>query len=213
MNRKKQFLQMLALTIIVFLLVGCSGVQNAPTATPTPVPPTVKPTATPTSIPPTATHTSIPPTATPTPIPPTAEPTATPPTTGIITGIVLTEDGKPLGNIYEEETMIVALACTSSDPDIECLDDFWDMGREVIIASICEIDDKAESCILHLGKSAAHVEADGTYTLADIPPGKYDVVFIFVNPIQITKVIVRDVDTVQGGEITKVDIKTDLERK
>ncbi len=128
--------------------------------------------------------------------------------------MVLDYDGKPLGNIYEEETMIVALGCTSSDPDIECLhDDFWDMEWEVLIDSICEVDDKAESCILHLGKSAAHVEADGTYTLADIPPGKYDVVFIFVNPVQITKSIARNVDPVQGGEITKFDIKTDLERK
>ena len=135
-------------------------------------------------------------------------------TAGSITGMVLDYDGKPLGNIYEEETMIVALGCTSSDPDIECLhDDFWDMEWEVLIDSICEADDTAENCLLHLGQGATYVETDGSYTLADIPPGKYGVVFMFNNPEIHTVRLELDVDPVQVGGISDGDIKTDLERK
>ena len=86
MSPQKLPQQMIGMTLVLLLLIGC----GAPAATPvppttTPVPPTVTPTpkpptATPTPVPPTATPTPKPPTATPTPVPPTATPTPKPPT-------------------------------------------------------------------------------------------------------------------------------------
>jgi hypothetical protein len=63
MNGKRLLRQMLGLTLVVLLLVGCGGAPAEPTATLTPVPPT----ATLTPVPPTATLTPVLPTATPTP--------------------------------------------------------------------------------------------------------------------------------------------------
>jgi len=57
MSNKKQLQQIFGLTLVVLLLIGCSGAPIGPTATPTPVPPT----ATPTPMPPTPTITPAPP--------------------------------------------------------------------------------------------------------------------------------------------------------
>jgi hypothetical protein len=136
-----------------------------------------------------------------------------PPTTGTITGMVLDQNMKPLENIYDDETLIVALFCISNASDVECLhEDFWDMEMNNVIDSICEADDEADDCLLHFGQGAAAVEADGSYTLSDVPPGQYGVVFIFSNPNQRSISIRRDVKPVQVGEISEFDIKTDFVR-
>lgn len=140
---------------------------------------------------------------------------ATPiPTTGIITGLVLDDDGNPLGNIIENETLIVALFCLSDDSDIECLrEDFWDMDMGLLIANICEADDTASSCLLHLGQSATTVEADGSYTIADVPPGEYGLVFILKSGGLTQISLKRDVGLVQVGEVTEYNIVTKLHRR
>jgi hypothetical protein len=128
--------------------------------------------------------------------------------------VVLDAGGKPLGNIYDQETLIVALFCPSDDTDIECLhEDFWDMDTDVLFDSICGAEDTAENCILHLGQGATSVEADGSYTLTDIPPGQYGLVFMFSGPGLMSFSIWRDVNPVQAGESSEYDIKTDLRRK
>ena len=96
MSCQKLLQQMVGMTLVMLLLVGCGApaatpVSEAPAATATPVPPTatptpVPPTPTPTPVPPTATPTPVPPTATPTPVPPTATPTPVP-TPAVIAGI------------------------------------------------------------------------------------------------------------------------------
>ena len=132
---------------------------------------------------------------------------------GTITGMVLQEDGTPLENIYDQETLIVALFCLNGESDIECLhEDFWDMDMEVLFDSICEADDTADDCILHLGQGAASVEADGSYTITDIPPGQYGLVFLFKGPVMTQASSKRDVEPVQAGEITEYDITTTLHR-
>jgi len=137
-----------------------------------------------------------------------------PPTTGTITGMVLDHSMKPLENIYDDETLIVALFCPSNASDIECLhEDFWDMESDKVIDSICEADDAADDCLLHFGQGAAAVAADGSYTLTDVPPGQYGVVFMFSNPNQTTISLSLDVKPVQVGEISEFDIKTDFVRK
>ena len=137
-----------------------------------------------------------------------------PPTTGTITGMVLDDNEKPLVNIYDQETLMVALFCPSDDSDIECLrENFWDMDTDVLLDSICGAEDTAENCVLHLGQGAASVEAGGSYTLTDIPPGQYGLVFMFSGPGQMTVSLRRDVDPVQAGETSEYDIKTDLQRR
>ena len=107
MSYQKLLQQMIGVTLVMLLLVGCGAPTATPivivvTATPQPtampVPPTatpVPPTATPipptaTPVPPTATATPqptptpVPPTATPTSVPPTATPTPIPPTSTLM---------------------------------------------------------------------------------------------------------------------------------
>jgi hypothetical protein len=128
--------------------------------------------------------------------------------------MVLDDGGKPLENIYDQETLIVALFCSNDDLDIECLrEDFWDMDTDVLFDSICEANDTASNCLLHLGQGAAYVEADGSYTMADVPPGRYGLVFMFSGPGLMQTSIKRDVASVQAGEITEYDIATELHRK
>jgi hypothetical protein len=202
MSRQEVLQLGIAVTLILLFLVGCGGTAPTPVAES-----------------PAATSTPEPPTSTPTPEPPTptAVPTATPtptPTTGIITGMVLDNDGEPLVNIYDQEILIVALVCPSDDSDIECLhESFWDMDTDVLFDSICEADDTSSNCLLHLGQGAASVEADGSYTIADVPPGQYGLVFMFSGPGLMQTSIKRDVASVQVGEITEYDIATELHRK
>ena len=140
-------------------------------------------------------------------------PTPTP-TTGTITGMVFDDGGKPLKNIHEDETLVVALFCPNDDLDIECLHEgFWDMDMDILFDSVCEADDTASSCLLHLGQSAASVESDGSYTISDVPPGQYGLVFLFTGPGLMQTSIERDVPSVQAGEITEYDISTRLHRK
>ena len=134
--------------------------------------------------------------------------------TGVITGMILDDNGNPLANIYDQETLIVALFCPSEDTDSECLhEDFWDMDMNVLFDSICSAEDTADDCILHLGQGATSVEADGSYTLKNIPPGQYDLVFMFRGP-GFTQMLKQSVNNpVQAGEIIEYDIKTELQRK
>jgi hypothetical protein len=79
--------QIIGVTLVMLLLVGCGApaatpVSEAPAATSTPVSSAATstpepPTATPTPLPPTATSTPVPPTPTPTPVPPTPTPKKT----------------------------------------------------------------------------------------------------------------------------------------
>jgi len=140
------------------------------------------------------------PTAALTPVPPTAAPTPIP-TTGSINGMVLGDDRKPLFDANDPEIMIVALFCTSDDSGIECLDyDFWDMDQDVLFNSICEADDTSSNCLLHFGQGATTVEADGSYTIADLPPGRYNIVFFWP---ALTLLMAEYDLSVQAGEITE----------
>jgi len=194
MTGRELLQQVFGLTLIVLLLTGCGGAPAEPTATP---------------VPPTATSTPVPLTPTPTPVPPTPTPI---PARGIITGMVFDNDGKPLTNIYDQETLIVALICLSDDSDIECLHE-GSLGKVAAMFDfICEADDAASNCLLHLGQGAVSVEADGSYTIADVPPGKYGLVFLFKNPEFLHRSYEWDVGLVQTGEIIKYDIQTGLYR-
>ncbi len=145
---------------------------------------------------------------------PTPIPTSTP-TTGIITGMVLDKGGKPLANVYDQETLIVALVCLSDDSDIDCLHEGpWVTHMTGLFDSICEADDAASSCLLYLGQGAATVEADGSYTIADVPSGEYRLVFLFRNLGRMqASYNRRDVVLVQAGEITQYDIATGVNRE
>lgn len=147
--------------------------------------------------------------ALPTPVPPTAEPVASP-TTGGITGMVLGDDGKPLLGADDSEIMIVALVCTNDDSNIECLDmGFWDMDQDVLLDSICEADDTSSSCLLHFGQGATYVEVDGSYTIANLPPGQYNIVFFFP---ALTLLMAEYDLSVQAGEVTRHDFIMEFHR-
>ncbi len=134
--------------------------------------------------------------------------------TGAIAGMVLDDNGEPLANIYDQETMIVALFCLDDDSDAECLhEDFWDMDMNVLFDSICEAGDAESNCLLYLGQGATFVESDGSYTIADVPPGQYGLVFLFRNPSITQALSKRDVEPVQAGGITEYDIATELHRR
>jgi hypothetical protein len=199
MNSRRLFQQVIGLTLIVFILAGCGGTSVEPTAT---------------LVPPTATHTPVPPTPTPTPTTVPLTPTPSPtPTMGMITGKVLDKEGKPLTNIYDEETLIVALVCLSDDSDIECLHRGpWETHMSALFDSICDADDTASNCLLHMGMGAVSVAPDGSYTIADLPPGKYGFVFLFRNPGLIQASYRFDIELIQPGEIIQYDIETGVYR-
>lgn len=182
--------QALGLMLTVLLLTGCGGATIEPTVTLTPIPPTATP---------------IPPTAT--PIPPTATPI---PTTGSIAGMVLGDDRKPLLDANDPDIMIVALFCSSDDSDIECLDQgFWEMDQDALLNSICEADDTSSNCLLHFGRGATFVEADGSYIIADLSPGQYNIVFFF----PAFTLLAAEYDlSVQAGEITEHDFIMEFHR-
>ncbi|MFZ2096528.1 MAG: hypothetical protein WAV05_07800 [Anaerolineales bacterium] len=127
-------------------------------------------------------------------------------TSGAITGRVLGDDMKPLLDSYNQEIPIVALYCDYSE--IECLDaSLWDMDIDVLINSICEPNDEDPACLLHFGQGAAAVEADGSYTIADVPPGEYGVVLLF--PAASLRKAEYD-KSVQAGKVTGVDFVLDF---
>lgn len=135
-------------------------------------------------------------------------------TTGTITGKVLDDNGKPLGNLHENEVLVVALYCLDENSTTECLhEDFWDIKLDVLLDSICEINDSRDNCLIHLGKSAASVETNGSYTITNVPPGEYGLVLIYKGDGLMGTTLERDVDPVQAGNVIKRDIETKLIRK
>lgn len=106
--------------------------------------------------------------------------------------------------------MVVAILCSNDDSAIECLQEetLEDMGPRVL-DSICEADDTASDCLLHLGQGVTSVEADGSYTIADVPPGQYRLVLILGGSGRMQTLVRHDVASVQAGEITEYDIETD----
>jgi hypothetical protein len=133
---------------------------------------------------------------------------------GIITGVVLDKDGNPLVNIYDQETLIVALVCLSDDSDIECLHRGpWETHLTALFGSICEADDTASNCLLHLGLGAVSVATDGSYTIADVPPGKYRLVFLFRNNGSLrASYNTAGPELTRAGEIIQYDIETAVNR-
>jgi len=152
------------------------------------------------------------------PQPTTVTPTPIP-TTGSITGMVLGDDGKPLLNINDQEILIVALFCPSDDSAIECFHEInQGMDFDALYGSICEADVTASNCLLHFGQGAAVVEADGSYTIAGVPPGQHGLVFLYHFPdlggYSIRGYsIERHVESVQAGKTTEYDIVVDFHRK
>ena len=127
--------------------------------------------------------------------------------------MVFDDAGKPLTNIYDQETLIVALICLSDDSDIECLHEgSWGTVAD-LFDFICEADDAASNCLLHLGQGAVSVEADGSYTIADVPSGKYGLIFLYRNPGLIKASYNTKPVQVQAGEIIKYDIATGVYRE
>lgn len=176
-SSRRRMQRAMGLLLTLVLLTGCSGATPNPTAT--------------------ATHTPIPPTATPTP------------STGAITGLVLDEDGEPMENTYldDDETLFfVALLCSNDNIDMDCLhQEDLDLGM-AMLDKICDAGDTADTCLLHWGQGAVPVEGDGSYTIADVPPGRYGVVLILSTPGHMQVLIERDIASVQAGEIAEYDI-------
>ena len=124
--------------------------------------------------------------------------------TGAFTGRILGDDGKPIIN----ENIIVALICSSDDSDFECLDgDLWDMDQGVMINSICDADDTSSNCLLHFGQGATTVEADGSYTIANVPPGQHGLLCFWSDFLLRSTALNL---SVQADEITKHDFKFDI---
>jgi hypothetical protein len=135
-------------------------------------------------------------------------------TTGTISGMVLDDNGKPLRNIHEDEVLVVTLLCFVDNSNVECLhEDFWDIKLDVLLDSICEEDNTVDDCLIHLGQNASSVDANGNYTITDVPPGEYGLVLIYKGDNFMGTSLERDLDPVQAGRVTKYDIETDLFRK
>ena len=151
------------------------------------------------------------------------EPTATTPTTmttaGSIAGMVRGDDGKPLLKINDQEVMIVALFCPNDDSAVECFHEVSpEIDFDVLYGSICEDGVTASTCLLHFGQGAVPVEADGSYTVNNVPPGPYGLIFLYHFPelggYSVRGYSVeRHVEPVQAGEITEYDIVVDFHRE
>jgi hypothetical protein len=153
MSNQKLLQQMIGVTVVMLLLVGCGAPAATlvpPASTPTPVPPTpmpVPPTLTPTPlpptptpVPPTATLTPIPPTDTPTPVPPTYTPTPAP----HIAGSLINKDtGEPLAGAR-------VVLCPKGSEETAC----------VIDAELTSVTD-----------------SDGQFNITGVRPGEYVVLY------------------------------------
>jgi hypothetical protein len=142
--------------------------------------------------------------------PPTTDPSTPIPTPkpGTITGKVLSADGTPLIKNIEEEFGLMVLFCPHNDKDVECLhEDDKDMDISVLISSICEIGDLSKDCLLHLGQSVALIKDDGSYTLSNVTPGKYELILIIPSGITLSIHFIN-VEPVQAGEITVYNFQT-----
>jgi hypothetical protein len=156
MNYQKLLQQMIGVTLVMLLLVGCGTPATIPTpvvivvtATPQPTLTPAPPTATP--VPPTATPTPLPPTATPTPVPPTPTPTPSIPA-GTIRGVLINAvTGEPLSGYLE---LMLAWEA-EQDPS----------GGEITNIKAPFIDGKVYQPIV--------VDEKGAFTLSNIPPDKY----------------------------------------
>jgi len=84
---------------------------------------------------------------------------------------------------------------------------------DALFNAVGEADDTASGCLLHLGRGAASVQADGSYTIANVPPGQYGLVFMFRGLGLSQTLLMRDVAAVQAGESAEYDIATELHRK
>lgn len=137
---------------------------------------------------------------------PAEPPTSTPlPQTGTITGMIIDANGKPLVDVGD--TGYVVLYCPNDDRDVECLhEDYADMDPSVLLDSICEITDRADSCLVHLMTSAAKIGWDGKYTIPVVRPGQYDLILIIVSSGVMLKVHLLNVDSIEAGKITRYDL-------
>ncbi len=111
--------------------------------------------------------------------------------------------------------MVVVLVCNSDDSDIECLHKgSWLTNLTSLFDSICEAGIGDSNCLIHIGQGATFVEADGSYTFADIPSGEYGLVFLFKAPPGGSR---ATYDThpliLQAGGIIKYDIETNVFRE
>jgi len=130
-------------------------------------------------------------------------------TTGSIRGIVLDKNGNPLGNIHDDETMIITLLCQEKTQGVDCLTEaFWDLDPLDLIEAICEPENNDADCILHIGKGASYIETDGSFQIDNIPPGNYGLIFIFKDPGMISVMAMRDVDEVEAGFTVNYDVHT-----
>jgi len=132
---------------------------------------------------------------------------------GTISGTVMGDYGEPLGNIFEEELMVVALLCDDSVTDIDCLHSAdTSLDAQDLIAGICAAEDTSPDCLVHLGQGAVVVDAEGKFSISDIPDGEYGYAFIIKTPglTQITSTSMF-LEIEAGGE-KEIDINTDLHR-
>jgi hypothetical protein len=195
MIHKSSLQLIISMMFVMFLILACGLLQS--TSTPVSPPKVLQTDVPPTDVPPTdVPSTDLPPTD----VMPTS-------TTGIIAGVVRGDDMKP----FTEEYMIAALFCPSNDLDIECIDDrFWTIELDDLLSSICEADDTSSNCLLHIGEGASLIGTDGSYSIANVPPGEYAVVLIF--PKFTIRMAKYDL-SVQAGEITKHDFILDFHKK
>ncbi len=134
--------------------------------------------------------------------PPTTTPT---PTTGTITGWILDANGKPFVDITE--TGYVVLFCPGDNVGVECLHEgYEDMEPSVLLASICDIVNRADNCLVHLMTSASEIRGDGKYTIPFVHPGQYDLIVMIKSSGILTTLHLINVPPVQAGQVTRFDL-------
>jgi len=135
-------------------------------------------------------------------------------TGGSIAGVVKDKSGDPLENIFDEETIIVALYCKDEKADIDCLrSGFTDLDLDELFEAVCDKGDTSGDCLVHLDEGAALVDEDGGYRLDNVPAGDYGLVFMLKTPGMMQTRYIPNAVSVELGETTLYDILTDLKRK
>jgi len=136
---------------------------------------------------------------------PAGPPTPTPvPTTGSLTGTILDTQGKSFVDLVD--TGYVVLYCPGDAPGVECLHKgYEDVDPSALLASICDLTNRASNCRVHLMTSAADVRGDGKYNMLFVHPGQYDLILIVVHAGIMMQVHLLNVGPVEAGKVTRYD--------
>jgi tetratricopeptide (TPR) repeat protein len=131
------------------------------------------------------------------------------PGTGSIKGMILDKNRASLVNALKGQLGIIALVCPGDAQGVECLhQNDKELDLSVLIASICDANNRATNCLLHWGQSAARITADGSYTLNNIPPGQYELDLIIIDSGLAITIGLINIPPVKAGEVVKYDFVT-----